>query len=153
MTKLAAAKVYRSGRTARAWNHETNRVDLDTEKDSLNLKFSLSSKGGGITEVQIAIGPDDFSALVAAMVSVDRGRATREMAAIVASELAKQPDYDRVTARGARESVVEAASVAYEQAPEGRDHAERLTRDMVRQLVEQLNKLDEAESGDESDAA
>jgi hypothetical protein len=153
MTKLAAAKVSRSGRTARTWNDETNKVELGTEEDSLELKFSLSSKGGGITDVKIAIGPEDFAALIAAMVSADRGRATREMAAKLASELAKQPDYDRVTARKARESVTKAARRAYEQAPEGRDHAERLTRDMVGQLVEQLNKSDEDESTQESDAA
>ncbi len=37
---------------------------------------------------------------------------------------------------------------AFNEAPAGRDHAERLTRDMVQQLVEQLNASDAKESDD-----
>ena len=148
MSKLTAAKVFRAGRTARAWNHETNAVDLASEKEAVRLKFDLSSKGGGITEVRVIIGPDDFSVMVAAMAKADRTRALQAMASILASELAKQSEFDTEIVQKARQSVVEASQKAYSDAPEGRDHAERLTRDMVTQLVEELNEKDAKESAE-----
>ena len=72
--------------------------------------------------------------------------------ATLAAELAKQSDHDKVTVRKARQSVVKAANKAFEDAPEGRDHAERLTRDMVEQLVSDLNKSDD-EKAEEAEAA
>ena len=53
-----AAGVYRRGRTARSFNHETNKVELGADKECLRLKFSLSSKGGGITDVSVRIGAE-----------------------------------------------------------------------------------------------
>jgi hypothetical protein len=92
--------------------------------------------------VKLTIGPDDFAALGSTMASADRGRATCVMAATLASELAKQSDYDKMIVQKARDSVAEAAELAFTEAPQGRDHAERLTRDMVRQLVDELNESD-----------
>jgi len=152
VSKLTAAEVCRSGRTARTWNHETHKVELDTEKEELRLKFSLSSKGGGITDVKVTIGADDFSTLVTAMASAARSRALEVMAAILASELAKQSEFDTEIVQNARQSVVEAAEQAFREAPAGRDHAERLTRDVVQQLVEQLNEKDSSESAENSAA-
>jgi hypothetical protein len=148
MKSLAAAKVSRAGRTARTWNHETNEVKLDGEKEALRLIFSLSSKGGGITDVQIVINPDDFGALVAAMVTADRARALREMTAAVAKEVSRQSEYDKANIRKGRASVSEAADRAFYDAPSGHDHAERLTKDMVEQIVEKLNASDDDDSED-----
>ena len=97
MKKLAAAQVFRSGRTARTWNHETDKVELGTGANGLEVRFSLSSKGGGITEVQVTIGSEDFAVLTAAMTSADRVSATREMAATLASEMARQTEYEKET--------------------------------------------------------
>jgi hypothetical protein len=151
--KLSAADVSRAGRTARSWNEGTDKVDLDHEEGFLRLKFSLSSKGGGITDILMTIGAADFSALLGAMVSADRGRAMREMSAALAAQIAKQPEHDRVVIRKARKSVLHAARRSFDEAPEGRNHAERLTRDMVHQLVEQLEKADESKLAGESEAA
>src|SRR5258708_2342407 len=129
--RLTGAEVSRAGRTARTWNDGTTKVDLldsDSDEHNLRLKFSLSSKGGGITDIQLSIGSKDFAALAAAMVSADRGPALREMAAILAREVAKQPDYDRVTTRKARETGKEAGRRETKEAPEGRDPAARPTR-------------------------
>lgn len=152
MKKLKAAVVWRAGRTARSWNHETNKVELDTEKELLQFKFSLTSKGGGITDVRLTIGADDFAPLALAMLTADRSRAMQETSAALAAELTKQTEFDAATIRKARESVVEAAEKAYTEAPAGRDHAERLTRDVVRQLVEQLDEQDRADSTEDSAA-
>ena len=149
--KLEAAEVSRAGRTARTWNHETDQVELVSVRDAVCLTFSLGSKGGGITDVKLTIGADDFAALASAMASANRGRATREMAATVASEIAKQSDYDTLIVREARESVADAAENAYMEAPQGHDRAEKLLRDMIRELVDKLNESD-ANNSEDSDA-
>src|SRR5262249_55212166 len=141
-----AAEVRRGGRTARSWTFETSNVQLETENGKLRLRFSLSSKGGGITDVKVTIGSADFSALAGALATADRSIAVQAMSATLTAELSKQPEFDLALTRTARQSVVEAAARAFRDAPDGRDHAERLTWDMVRQLVEQLNEADSAES-------
>jgi hypothetical protein len=151
--KLTAAEVRRAGRTAREWNLEASRVELDTDDDSLDFQFSLSSKGGGITDVKVSIGLGDFGAVISAMFEANRGRAMHEVAAALATEIAKQPEHDKRLARQARDSVVGAANEAYQSAPTGRDHAERLVLEVVRQHVDQLNKSAESEATEESDAA
>ena len=153
MLKLESAKLYRAGRTARSWSHETDDVKVGTVKEAIRLNFNLNSKGGGITQVQLEVGAQDFAALVSVMLSADRGTATQVIAAALASEIAKQPEYDRQTIRRGRESVRQAAELAYTQAPTGKDHAEKLTSDMVDQLIAQLNSADEPVSANESKAA
>jgi hypothetical protein len=148
MTKLTNATVYRSGRTARSWTHETDKVEIYDERETVRFRFSLASKGGGITDVKLNIGPDDFSALTAAMIEADRGQAMKHMSAALANAISNQPDEDRCVVRNARKSVIEAAEDAFRAAPDGRDHAERLTRDMVQQLVRELNERDDAQSDD-----
>jgi hypothetical protein len=119
-------------------------VELVKVEQSISFTFCLSSKGGGVTEVKVEIGPDDFAAIISVMINADRGRAMRDIASALATELANQPDYDKTITRQARESVAKAALHAYQEAPSGRDHAERLVSDVVRQLVETLNNADEA---------
>jgi hypothetical protein len=147
--KLTSAKIARSGRTAKTWNHENDDVRLVKDADALDLRFSLSSKGGGITDVQLAIGADDFPRLLDAMVGVDRKGSVAAMAAIIATETAKHAAYDHVVRRGAREAVVQAAASDFKKAPKDRNLTERLTMEVVRQLVDRLNKSDQV---DESSA-
>jgi hypothetical protein len=149
MPKLSSSKVYRAGRTARSWNYETDSVSVGTAKSAARLNFNLSSKGGGITEVQLEIGAQDFPAVIRTMLFANRTTTMQAIAAALATELANQSEQDRLIKRRARESVVEAADLAFSQAPAGKDHAERLTRDVVSQLVAQLNAADEpaSESG------
>jgi hypothetical protein len=142
--ELADAQVCRSGRTARTWNAETKKVELDPSKEGLRLDFAMQSKGGGVTEVKLTIGPRDFSSIVATMVLADRTVAIREMAAAVAKELENQASHDSAKIRSGRLSVVEAADRACQDAPNGRDHAERLMKEMVIEMVDKLNKEDKA---------
>jgi len=153
MQKLRSAKIYRAGRTARTWNYESDDAKIGTVKEAVRVNFNLNSKGGGVTEVQLQIGAQDFAVLVSVMLSADRGAAMQVIAAALAGEVAKQPDFDRQAIRRGRESVREAAELAYSQAPSGKDHAERLTRDVVDQLVAQLDSADEPASDKGSNAA
>jgi hypothetical protein len=144
--KLAAAEVWRSGRTARMWNTETKQVSLDPGKEGLSFEFELRSKGGGVTEVKLTIGPEDFRTIITVMARARRSVAVCEMAAALANELKNQASHDAAKIRKGRQSVVEAAERALTEAPAGRDHAERLMREMVEELVERLNKEDETKS-------
>jgi hypothetical protein len=152
MSKLKAASVHRSGRTARTWNFENDKVDLVQRQGTIELKFSLASKGGGVTDVKVAVGPSGFLAMLEAMVDANRRQTMENMAALLAKEIPRQSDYERTIVRDARQSVLQAAQDAYVAAPDGRDHAERLTRDMVEQLINEINERDDLASG-ESDAA
>ena len=150
--KLADAKIERSGVTARTWNFETTDVSLETASGSMRLLFKLRSKGGGVTEVRLSIGPKDFAVLAHAFVLGDRGVAMQAMSARLAEELARQGQAELAVARKARESVATAAEEAYNSAPSGRDHAERLVMDVVRTLVNELNKPEPAPSKPEAES-
>src|SRR5437773_2335579 len=104
MKRLTAAAVSRRGQTARTWNSGTNNVQLGADKTNLSLKFSLNSKGGGVTDINLVIGAADFDAIVKNMVSADRENAMRTMAATLALEIENQSAHDRITIQDARKS-------------------------------------------------
>jgi len=138
MAELKNTRVYRGGQTARNMNFETGEVSLHAPS-LIYFKFTMDSKGGGKTEVRVEIEPDDFPALVAAMMKADRECSMQTMAKALYSEIDKQAVLDQEKIQIGRESVVKAAEQALETAPADRNHAERLAKDMVRQLVDSLN--------------
>lgn len=144
---LSNAKVTRKGETARYWVDATTEVELDTNyaPTTLNLKFKVPSKGGGISVVKVVIGKEDFAVIASTMTKVDRKYAIAAMAASLASELEleKQFDYDNATELFARSSVFRAAKKAVENAPSGNNDAEVLTMNRVKRLVDELNNRTE----------
>ena len=96
--KMKATKVYRGGKTQRTLLLETSDVSMDfkrryerdgeppKERKVLTLDFSISSKGGGITNVHVAIEKEDFGMILDTMVKADR----IEAMATMSGELAKQ---------------------------------------------------------------
>ena len=145
MTKLNNAKVYRGGQTARGLDEvkQPNVSLYGSILGRISFDFSLPSKGGGITKVRIEIGPDDFYSLAAAMTEAHREHSMLVMAKTLSRKLAEQPELDQMLMRSGRNSVVKAAKDACKKAPASHNHAERLTHEMVQQLVEQLNEPDE----------
>ena len=156
--ELSDAHVYRGGVTARAWAVESDDVTLSRDERFVYLRFSLKSKGGGTTGVDVGLGPDAFMALTEGMLAVDPGFAVpivgalvaealkaqrlsvlADLAAVVASEVAAQPGHDARAERLARQSVVRAARQAAESAPPARKRAARQTSDAIRRLVEALD--------------
>lgn len=63
MPQLKRSSVDRSGVTARYWTHETNTVSYTATKD-LKLRFSIASKGGGHTDIQLSIPPQDLCLII-----------------------------------------------------------------------------------------
>lgn len=64
MPQLKHSKVNRSGVTATYWTYETSSVSYTTSKD-LKIRFSIASKGGGRTDIQLAIAPEDLRSIIA----------------------------------------------------------------------------------------
>lgn len=63
MPNLTRTTVERSGVTAKYWMQETNDVSYTARKD-LKLRFSIASKGGGRTDIQISIAPEDVRSII-----------------------------------------------------------------------------------------
>jgi hypothetical protein len=145
MIKLDSARVSRGGRTSNTWTREPTEVRLYDK--ALALKFSLRSKGGGITDVLLEVDSVDFSSVLASMLKCDRKKTLQLIASTLKDEIEREAELEQAKVRAIRRSVVEAAERAFREAPEGRDHAERLTRDMVTQLVDQLDKADDESGG------
>ena len=63
MPQLKKSSVNRSGVTARYWTYETSAISYTVTKD-LKLRFSIASKGGGKTDIQLTIAPEDIRSIV-----------------------------------------------------------------------------------------
>jgi hypothetical protein len=86
---LGHTAVWRHGVTAKDWDHEASsiveisRFERKTQSknrdDALSLRFTIPSKGGGETEIDVLIGQQDFPALLALMSAVDGQSALKAM--------------------------------------------------------------------------
>jgi hypothetical protein len=71
---LSDTGVWRKGVTATEWDKGADIVGISRSKDrdnSLSLTFSIPSKGGGDTEIDVIIGRKDFPTLLALMSAAD----------------------------------------------------------------------------------
>ncbi len=145
MSILKHSQIYRGGETARNLTPESVDVTVARNYSSLEgikLSFSLASKGGGTTKVEIRIGSKDFPAIISEMMRGDgkqRQISMEAMANLLAQEISKQPRYDGINEYVGRKSVVSAAENAYKNAPEPYKPAEELTLKKVKKLVDDFN--------------
>ncbi|MET2972254.1 hypothetical protein [Vibrio harveyi] len=60
--ELKNAQVKRSGVTERYWRDETKECSFEVEPNEgeLRFRFSISSKGGGVTDIQLSVGKEDL---------------------------------------------------------------------------------------------
>ncbi len=135
MTKLNDAKIYRGGRTARTYRLETEQATLETGNNCIRLLFSMSSKGGGTTDVNAEIGVEGFPQIIEIMAKIDRQRTMSAMAGELAKQIEQQPDLDAKTATVGRESVRRAAQQKFDAAPYGDDDSERFVLQSVAKLI------------------
>ncbi len=63
---LGSTKVWRAGATKTRWQNETSNCDFQVNKKTgeLEFYFSIASKGGGITEIKLAVGEEDLPKLL-----------------------------------------------------------------------------------------
>ena len=70
MTKLKNSTVRRGGATASRWTKEPDAdplVEPSKDERSIELRFSVPSKGGGTLDLQLTVGRKDFGKLFEAM--------------------------------------------------------------------------------------
>ena len=70
MTKLNNSTVYRGGATATRWTEEPDANPVVTpskNERSIELRFSVPSKGGGTLDLQLTVRLKDFGKLFGAM--------------------------------------------------------------------------------------
>ena len=104
---LIATSVHRGGRTARYSNFETCHVTIDSDHHygHLAIQFSVKSKGGGTTDIDMSIGKYDFTAIVAAMVDVDREVAMAAISQELAKRVGEQPIHNAALIATGRSSM------------------------------------------------
>ena len=82
MTQLKNTIVRRGGETAKNWYETIDYVSLKTA-ERVRITFSMSSKGGGRTDVQVEIPSADFRQILEAMCTVDQQTALEAMSEVM----------------------------------------------------------------------
>jgi hypothetical protein len=88
---LKDTTVRRGGVSARYWYDTIKSIAINAGSE-LRLSFSMSSKGGGYTQVQMEIRPDDFPTILEMMMSVDRQAAMEALSVELTRQIATQPE-------------------------------------------------------------
>jgi hypothetical protein len=87
--KLANASVMRAGITARYFSLETTNVEFfhKTNRKRAAFRFRIASKGGGTTELEVLIAPNDFAAILKTMCDVDKIATLKAMSRETAKQI------------------------------------------------------------------
>jgi hypothetical protein len=178
MPKLKNTKIYRGGSTSNTYKYETDDClcyvqpsDSDNNPNSLNLHFSLASKGGGITDVKVTIGKDDLPIILTEIVRyMPKSReAFLDSAKIIAEKnpeslttflecatIANQGKIEQKKKNAEKlktlkesitesltelESVDEFVSEIYRQLPHGEDEQEKIIMDKTQKVVASLSAM------------
>jgi hypothetical protein len=118
--KLMHAMVRRKGETAKYWQEETETAFVSRTDAKLTFSFDIASKGGGTTQAELSIGPEDFPTILALMSGTNREATVKAMAEELRHQLCGgKPDYE-LAERGAQSErariALEAASARSEEA-------------------------------------
>jgi hypothetical protein len=82
-----AISVLRGGETAYAWSGEGWAVQLDHADNAIMIKFKISSKGGGVTDVMVKADSRSFRAIASAMMRADPVQSIEAFCAAMQSKL------------------------------------------------------------------
>ncbi len=138
---LKGTTVRRGGVTAHYWYETIHSVSVAASSE-LRLSFSMSSKGGGYTQVQMEIRPEDFPTILEMMALVDRQPAMEAMAAELARQVSIQPEQDAKTneraTRRAREEIQQFARQKYISKASGQDERERIVQTGINQIISEI---------------
>jgi hypothetical protein len=139
MPALKGTTVRRGGVTARYWYESISSVSINASSQ-INIGFSMDSKGGGQTQVQMEIGPEDFPTLLQMMSLVNRQAAMEAMSTELARQVQTQPERNIELARAARAEVHELATTKFMAKPYGEDEQERIVQTEVGKLIAEIEK-------------
>jgi len=152
---LKKTKIYRGGVTAPYLNLETRNCSFNanTRDETLDLRFSLASKGGGTTSVLLQIGKGDLTAVLEAIAhAVPDTAAVLSRCASIANEkniellaeARRVKDDEKARAEKMLEDlepVEEFVSEKYYEAPSGEDEQEAAVREKLEEIISSLNAL------------
>jgi hypothetical protein len=144
--ELVAASIWRGGRTAPYKSLGTYHVNIeaDVRLKNLNIKFSIKSKGGGTTEIDLKMKPIDFATVIAAMVEVDRQSAMEAMSNELARQIGDQPSHDAALMAKGRHSLRRQAQRELQILSNESKAAARFTLETVEALLERLEVQEKA---------
>jgi hypothetical protein len=150
MPALKGTTVRRGGVTAQYW-YETIRFVAISAASELRISFSMSSKGGGRTQVQMEIRPDDFPTILEMMTLVDQQAAMEAMSEELARQVGLQRERDARSVTETSKRVEEASKRAREEILRRAnskslskmlqckdDERERIVRDGVREIISEI---------------
>ena len=72
-------KAFRKGEKSSRWSNDPDREQLTHTNNQVLLNFSMPSKGGGFTEVQLQVTSESFEALVQSMIDANQNAAVRAL--------------------------------------------------------------------------
>jgi hypothetical protein len=139
MPALKGTTVRRGGVTARRW-YESIRTVAVSAASQILITFSMDSKGGGRTQVQMEISPEDFPTLLQMMSVVDRQAAMEAMSIELARQVQTQPSRNAQIATAARAEIQRLATRKFHQKPYGQDERERVVNAGVDELISEIEK-------------
>lgn len=139
MSALKGTKVRRGGVTARYWYESIDSVWISAASQ-IHIRFAIDSKGGGQTQIQMEIGPEDFPTLVQMMSLVDRQAAMEAMSTELARQVQTQPRRNLETARAARAEVQRLATRRVAEKLFGPNEQERMVSAGVSRLIAEIEK-------------
>ncbi len=141
MPQLKETIVKRGGVTAHYWYETIHYVAVGAASE-LRLSFSMASKGGGTTQVQMQIRPRDFSTIIEMMSLVDRQATMEAISTELARQIQTQPERDAKAIEGAKkqagEAIQQLASQKYLSKPRGEDEREAIVSTGVRALIAEI---------------
>jgi hypothetical protein len=141
MTELPGTTVRRAGLTSRYWYETILTVNVEAAAE-LRIIFSMRSKGGGRTQLQMEIRPTDFPTLLQTMCKVDRQVAMNAMASELGRQTTSQAQHDREAilhaTKKCAEDISQFAHKKYRAKPSGEDQEEQIIMDGVDAIISEL---------------
>jgi hypothetical protein len=142
MAALKATTVSRGGVTSKRWYEHINSVSINPST-GVQIRFSMSSKGGGYTDVSVEIRPEDFPTLLETMSLVNREAAMQAMAIELSRQVSTQPERDQkaisLAKSQAAQDIQDRAWSKYFGEPLGQDERGRIVKEGVSEIIGELN--------------
>jgi hypothetical protein len=137
---LKDTRISRSGVTAKSWNFETSSCSFDPVPGGFILRFNIASKGGGRTDIKVAIGRGDLPVILGAIATGMTGSLSMLMEA--ASRAAAHTETELISvardlgeAATGFEPLVTSANARFWAAPSNEDDDERAEMEKIAEVA------------------
>ena len=139
MTQLQGTIVRCGGATARQWYETISDVHVKSA-ERLRINFTMASKGGGNTDVQLEIPPASFSTILAAMSEVDREAALEAISLELSRQLSSEARRATVFKREGEYRVLQAARKRYRAKEPDKCEPEKTIYQGIAEIIGELER-------------